>query len=64
MNNVEAWFIKRIINREVVQGFDHRRKIFNLYAMIVDSARDQFTEDNKPTLDGFLKDLHQEALDS
>ena len=63
MSKLELWFIKRIIKRQVLQGA-HRRRIFNLYAMIVDAARDEFKEDNKPTLDSFLKEIHQEALDS
>lgn len=63
MDKLELWFMLRIIKREVIQG-GHRRKIFNLYAMIVDAARQEFTEDNKASLDGFLKEIHQEALDS
>jgi hypothetical protein len=63
MSKFELWFIKRVIRRQVIQG-NHRRRIFNLYAIIVDAARGEFTEDNKPTLDSFLKKIHQEALDS
>ena len=64
MNTIERWFLKRIIRREVFQGATHRRRIFNLYAMLVDAARDEFTEDNKQTLDNFLKEIHQDALNS
>jgi len=63
MSKCELWFMRRVIKKQVIQG-DHKRRIFNLYAMIVDAARDEFTEDNKPTLDGFLKEIHQDALDS
>lgn len=63
MTKLELWFMKRIIRRQVLQG-NHRRRIFNMYAIIIDAARDEFTEDNKPTLDEFLKGIHQDALDS
>jgi hypothetical protein len=63
MNKFEEWILNRTIRREVIQG-NHKRKIFNLYAMIIDAARDEFTEDTKPTLDSFLKEIHQDALDS
>jgi len=62
MNTVELWLVKRIIKREVIQGFDHDRRIFRLYLMIIDACRDEFSEDNKPTLDGFLEEIHQDAL--
>ena len=63
MNKVEQWFLKRVIKREVTQGFHHAQNITNLYSMIINAARNEFTEDNKPTLDAFLQDRHQRALD-
>ena len=61
MSKVERYIMRRIIRRLVIQGA-HRSRILSLYVMIVEATRDEFTEDNKPTLDAFLLGLHQEAL--
>lgn len=45
----------------MVQGFDHRQNIIEYYKVMHKAAKEQFTEDNKPTLDGFLTDCHKEA---
>lgn len=54
MTRFERWYIKRIFKREVVQGFDHDKRIQNLYQMIRDAAADEFTEDNESTRDSYL----------
>ena len=64
MTKFEMWFLKRVIRKQVIQSEHHDRRITNLYTMIVDAARKEFYEDNKPTLDDFLKELHQKALDT
>ena len=64
MNNIEQWYLKKLFKREVIQSPEHRNNILKLYTMIVEAARNEFTEDNKSTLDSFLKEIHQEALDS
>jgi len=64
VNKFETWFFKRVISRELIQGPEHRRNIVSLYGMIVYAARDEFKEDNKPSLDSFLSEAHQEALDN
>ena len=45
----------------MVQGFDHKQNIIEYYKVMQQAAKEHFTEDNKPTLDGFLTDCHKEA---
>jgi hypothetical protein len=60
MNNLEL-LLYRIIRREVIQG-DHKHKIEKMFSLIVDAARDEFTEDNKLTLDCFLSECFKNSL--
>ena len=62
MTRFEKWFIKRVIEREVMQGYDHDKKITNLYRMINHACRTEFCEDNKPTLDSFLTEQFEKSL--
>ena len=63
MNRLELWFVRHLINREVIQGA-HRRRIIRLYSLITEAARNEFKEDNKPTLDSFLEECHKASLDA
>jgi hypothetical protein len=56
MNKFEIWFLKRIFKKAVQQDYDHAARISGLYQMIRDAARAEFTEDNDPTLDSFLRE--------
>lgn len=58
MTLFEQWFIKRIFAREVIQG-DHQQRICNLYKMLREAAMNEFTEDNQPTLDDFLRECFE-----
>lgn len=62
MNFIEKWLLIKLLKRIVRQG-NHRRRIIDFYRLLVFAARREFTEDNKPTLDGFLKDCNDEALE-
>jgi hypothetical protein len=62
MNWLESWLLKRIIRKQVIQGTDHHVRITNLYRMIRLACEDEFTEDNTPTLNAFLKDCFDESL--
>ncbi len=65
--NTLSWFDKFIIERAlarlVTQGPFHKHRITEFYRMVTRAARDQFTEDNKPTLDDFLIECHEDSLD-
>ena len=62
LNNFEVWLLKRIAKKAVKQSFDHEKNIKLYYKIISDAAREEFKEDNKLSLDGFLKDAHNESL--
>lgn len=56
MNSFEKWFLKRIFKKQVRQGFDHDKRIAELYAMIREASRNEFTEDNEITADDYLRE--------
>jgi len=62
MNKFEEWFLKRIIKREVRQGYDHAQKITNLYTMIRVAAEQEFTEDNVVTMNSYLTEWFEKSL--
>ena len=59
MNKFERWFLKRIIKREVRQNYDHMNRHTDLYQMIRDAHREEFTEDNAMTADDFLRECFE-----
>ena len=56
MTKFEKWFIKRVIRKEVKQSAVHALNIRSLYSMIREACNSEFTEDNDPTLNSFLKE--------
>lgn len=52
------WIAKNIVR----QSHNHKKNIIDYYRVIADAARDEFTEDNKLTLDDFLKECHEDSL--
>lgn len=56
MNTFENWLVKRVIAKEVIQGYDHARNIEALYILIREACEKEFTEDNAPTMDAFLRE--------
>ncbi len=52
------WIVRKII----VQGTRHKCNITAYYRVMAEEARKQFCEDNKPTLDAFLKECHEDSL--
>ena len=62
MTKLEQWLVKRIIRKEVVQGYDHDKRITGLYRMVKDACREEFNEDNDPTLHSALTDWFNDSL--
>ena len=62
MNWFERWVMLRVIRRQVRQGYDHPQRIAQLYAMINQACRDEFTEDNEPTIRSALRDWFEDSL--
>lgn len=61
MNRLENWLFKRIVRKQVIQG-SHKHKIIKMFSVIIDYAREEFTEDNTPTLDSFIYKCFKESL--
>ncbi len=53
--------LKWICRKLVIQGPAHRANIIAYYRIMREAAEQEFTEDNKPTLDAFLGECHSEA---
>lgn len=62
MNRLQRWIFRNIVPSQVRQGPHHRERIIEMYSVIVEEAREEFREDNIPTLDAFLRECHEEAL--
>jgi hypothetical protein len=62
MNKFEEWFLRRVIRKEVRQGFDHAQKITNLYTMIRVAAEQEFYEDNVVTMNSYLTEWFEKSL--
>jgi hypothetical protein len=62
MKWVERWFLKRLLARQVRQSRTHDLHIIEIYGMIREVCEEEFNEDNSPTLNRFLRDLHEESL--
>ncbi len=53
--------LRWICRKLVKQGSLHRLRIVAYYRIMREAAESEFTEDNKPTLDAFLRECHSEA---
>ena len=60
-----AWLVRLLLRwacRElVVQGYYHRTNIVAYFQIMRETAKREFYEDNKPTLDAFLQECFDEA---
>lgn len=46
---------------EIVQGPNHKRDVINHMKNIISACYEEFTEDNRATLEGFLEDCFEVA---
>lgn len=53
-----TWIAKKI----VIQSHHHKSNIITYYKILKDAARDEFSEDNKVTLNSFLTECNEIAL--
>jgi hypothetical protein len=63
MNKLDRWLLKRICKKLVIQGSEHKSRIAQYYKIMADAARQEFTEDNEPTLKHFLTECYEGALE-
>ena len=59
MNKFENWFLKRLLKKQVRQGYSHDLRIMRLYTMIREACDAEFTEDNCMTRDAHLRELFE-----
>lgn len=59
---MKTLFLKLLCKRLVRQGPTHRENIIGFYRTMYEAAQAEFTEDNKPTLDSFMRECHEEAM--
>jgi hypothetical protein len=62
MNKFERWFLNRVFQKQVRQGYKHQENITELYTMIREVAEKEFSEDNVPTLNSFLTERFELSL--
>ncbi len=62
ITNTQLFILKWIAKKIVIQSYDHKYNIIDYYRVLNDAARDEFREDNKPTLDDFLSECHKISL--
>lgn len=52
----EMWILQRIFKRAVIQSEHHAKNIELIYGAVREAAEKEFTEDNTPTIDDFLRE--------
>ncbi len=62
LEKLENWFVKRKIENVVMQG-NQDIKIETFFEQIIQSASDEYTEDNNITLRYFLEERFNNACD-
>lgn len=60
MSKLELYLFKRILRKEVRQG-GQDVKIRNIYKLIREAVKNEYSEDNDPTRDDFLRQLFEET---
>lgn len=63
MNWFERWFLRRIIRKQVRQGYTHDKRITALYREIHDAAKREFYEDNVYSRNAYLREWFEASLD-
>ena len=53
--------LRYICRRLVIQGHSHKSNISEYYGIMYQAAANEFTEDNKATLDDFLQKCFNDA---
>lgn len=62
MSPLERWWLRKLLARQVRQGFDHPQRIRELYAEIRMACTREFYEDNKATRDEYLREWFEASL--
>lgn len=63
MNKVRRWLFRKIVRDHIKQSPVHHLNLTELYRMIFEEARKEFTEDNDVTLMSFCAERFVAAID-
>jgi hypothetical protein len=55
--------LQKIAQRLTIQSFDHKQNITEYFKIMIKASREEFTEDNNPTLKHFLEECFNEAIE-
>jgi len=61
MTRFKKWIIYKIFAEEVVQGYFHEQNIINIFRMLRQACKNEFTEDNESTLNNFLFECFEKS---
>ena len=61
ISKLEKTVLRHICKRLVKQGHTHKSNISEYYGILYQAAANEFTEDNKATLDNFLQECFNDA---
>jgi hypothetical protein len=63
MTRFERWFLRKLLRKQVRQGYTHDKRITELYREIHDAAKREFYEDNVYTRNEYLREWFENSLD-
>ena len=63
MTKFERWFLRKLLRKQVTQGYTHDKRITELYREIHDAAKREFYEDNVFTRNAYLREWFEASLD-
>jgi len=63
LSKFEVWALRKIFAKAVVQGLSHKANIRQIFRLVNEAAIDEFTEDNTPTLDSYLREQFEASLE-
>lgn len=58
----ERYRLHKIADRIVIQSHEHQRNIIEYFKILNKAAGEQFREDNKATLNSFLRECFENSL--
>lgn len=59
MSKLEKWLFSKIIRRNLIDGVNHAYYIASFYRLIRETVRDEYPEDNDPTLNVLLRQIFE-----
>jgi len=63
ISKIKSWILSKICDRLVEQGPNHKGLITQYYKIMAKEARKEFREDNKLSLDSFLRECFEKSLE-